>query len=235
MKRGKKYLAALEKIDRSKLYPAKEALQMAKELSFANFDETVELHFRLGIDPRHAEQQLRGTITLPHGTGKPVKVLVFAKGEKEKEAKQAGADYVGAEELVEKIEKEGFFDFDVAIATPDMMRVVSKLGKLLGPRGLMPNPKVGTVTMDVAKAVQEFKRGKVEYRTDKLGNIHVPIGKVSFDIKQLMDNFITVVNEIVRNKPAAVKGKFIKSLTVTTTMGPGIKVDTSALRDLSEE
>lgn len=235
MKKGKKYLTALEEVDRSKLYSAKEALQKVKELSFAKFDETVEVHFRLGVDPRHAEQQLRGTVSLPHGTGKTVKALVFAKGEKEKEAKEAGADYVGAEELIEKIEKENFLDFDIAIATPDMMKVVSRLGKLLGPRGLMPNPKVGTVTMDIGKAVQEFKKGKVEYKTDKLGNVHVAIGKVSFEMKQLFENFITVVNEIIKNKPPAVKGKFIRTLTVASTMGPGIKVDTSTLRELSEE
>lgn len=235
MKRGKKYRAVLEKIDRSKLYEPKEALQLVKENAFANFDETVEVHMRLGLDVRQADQQLRGTVSLPHGTGKSARVLVFAKGEKAKEAQEAGADIVGDEELVEKIEKEGFLDFDVAIATPDMMKVVSRLGKILGPRGLMPNPKVGTVTMDVAKAVQEFKKGRVEYRTDKSGNIHVPIGKVSFDLDKLYDNFVALVTEIIKNKPSGAKGKYIKSCTVASTMGPGIKVDPNTLRDLKEE
>lgn len=235
MKRGKKYRAVLEKIDRSKLYEPREALQLVKENAFANFDETVEVHMRLGLDVRQADQQLRGTISLPHGTGKDVRVLVFAKGEKPKEAQEAGADIVGDEDLVEKIEKEGFLDFDVAIATPDMMKSVSRLGKILGPRGLMPNPKVGTVTMDVGKAVQEFKKGRVEYRTDKSGNIHVPIGKVSFDLDKLYENFVTLVTEIIKNKPAAAKGKYIRSVTVTSTMGPGIKIDPNSLRDLKEE
>lgn len=235
MKRGKKYRAVLEKIDRSKLYEPKEALQLVKENAFANFDETVEVHMRLGLDVRQADQQLRGTISLPHGTGKDVRVLVFAKGEKAKEAQEAGADIVGDEDLVEKIEKEGFLDFDVAIATPDMMKSVSRLGKILGPRGLMPNPKVGTVTMDVGKAVQEFKKGRVEYRTDKSGNIHVPIGKVSFDLDKLYENFVTLVTEIIKNKPDAAKGKYIRSVTVTSTMGPGIKIDPNSLRDLKEE
>lgn len=235
MKRGKKYRAALEKLDRSKLYEPREALQLVKELSFAGFDETVELHMRLGLDVRQADQQLRGTVSLPHGTGKEMRVLVFAKGEKAREAQEAGADFVGDEDLVEKIEKEGFLDFDVAIATPDMMKVVARLGKILGPRGLMPNPKVGTVTMDVSKAVQEFKKGKVEYRTDKFGNIHVPIGKVSFDVDQLYNNFVTVANEIIKNKPPAAKGKYIRSVTVSSTMGPGVKIDPTQLRDLKEE
>jgi len=235
MKRGKKYRAVLEKIDRSKLYEPKEALQLVKENAFANFDETVEVHMRLGLDVRQADQQLRGTISLPHGTGKTARILVFAKGEKAKEAQEAGADIVGDDDLVEKIEKEGFLDFDVAIATPDMMKSVSRLGKILGPRGLMPNPKVGTVTMDVGKAVQEFKKGKVEYRTDKSGNIHVPIGKVSFDLDKLYENFVALVTEIIKNKPAAAKGKYIKSVTVASTMGPGIKIDPNSLKDLKEE
>lgn len=235
MKRGKKYRAALEKFDRTKLYEPREALQLVKELSYAGFDETVEVHMRLGLDVRQADQQLRGTVSLPHGTGKEMRVLVFAKGEKAKEAQEAGADFVGDEDLVEKIEKEGFLDFDVAIATPDMMKVVARLGKILGPRGLMPNPKVGTVTMDVGKAVQEFKKGKVEYRTDKFGNIHVPIGKVSFDVDKLYDNFVTIASEIIKNKPPAAKGKYIRSVTVTSTMGPGIKIDPNLLRDLKEE
>jgi large subunit ribosomal protein L1 len=235
MKRGKKYRAVLEKIDRTKLYEPREALQLVKENAFASFDETVEVHMRLGLDVRQADQQLRGTVSLPHGTGKSARVLVFAKGEKAKEAQDAGAEIVGDEELVEKIEKEGFLDFDVAIATPDMMKVVSRLGKMLGPRGLMPNPKVGTVTMDVAKAVQEFKKGRVEYRTDKSGNIHVPIGKVSFDLDKLYDNFVALVNEIIKNKPSGAKGKYIRSCTVASTMGPGIKIDPNSLRDLKEE
>jgi large subunit ribosomal protein L1 len=235
MRRGKKYRAVLEKIERTKLYEPKEALKLVKENAFANFDETVEVHMKLGLDVRQADQQLRGTISLPHGTGKTARVLVFAKGEKAKEAQEAGADIVGDDDLVEKIEKEGFLDFDVAIATPDMMKSVSRLGKILGPRGLMPNPKVGTVTMDVGKAVQEFKRGKVEYRTDKSGNIHVPIGKVSFDLNQLYENFVALVTEIIKNKPAAAKGKYIRSVTVASTMGPGIKIDPNTLKDLKEE
>jgi large subunit ribosomal protein L1 len=235
MRRGKKYRAVLEKIDRTKLYEPKEALKLVKENAFANFDETVEVHMKLGLDVRQADQQLRGTISLPRGTGKTARVLVFAKGEKAKEAQEAGADIVGDDDLVEKIEKEGFLDFDVAIATPDMMKSVSRLGKILGPRGLMPNPKVGTVTMDVSKAVQEFKRGKVEYRTDKSGNIHVPIGKVSFDLNQLYENFVALVTEIIKNKPAAAKGKYIRSVTVASTMGPGIKIDPNTLKDLKEE
>ena len=234
MKRGKKYRAALESFDRNALYPPREALRLVKELAFSKFDETVELHTRLGLDVRHADQQLRGTVSLPHGTGKSVRVLVFAKGEKEKEARDAGADYVGGEELVEKIEKENFLDFDVAIATPDMMKVVSRLGKVLGPRGLMPNPKVGTVTMDIAKAVSDFKKGKVEYKTDKFGNVHVPIGKVSFDLQQLVENFAAIMDEIIRNKPAAAKGRYLKSVTVTSTMGPGIKVDPALVREIGE-
>lgn len=235
MKRGKKYRAVLEKIDRQKLYDPKEALSLVKENAYANFDETVEVHMKLGLDVRQADQQLRGTISLPHGTGKEVRVLVFAKGEKAKEAQEAGADIVGDDDLVEKIEKEGFLDFDVAIATPDMMKTVSRLGRILGPRGLMPNPKVGTVTMDVAKAVKEFKKGKVEYRTDKSGNIHVPIGKVSFDLTKLYENFVALVTEIIKAKPASAKGKYIKSCTVASTMGPGIKIDTNLFRELKEE
>lgn len=235
MKRGKKYRSVLEKIDRTRLYEPKEALSLVKENAFANFDETVEVHMKLGLDVRQADQQLRGTISLPHGTGKTARVLVFAKGEKAKEAQEAGADVVGDDDLVEKIEKEGFLDFDVAIATPDMMKSVSRLGRILGPRGLMPNPKVGTVTMDVGKAVQEFKKGKVEYRTDKSGNIHVPIGKVSFDLNKLYENFVALVTEIIKAKPASAKGKYIRSCTVASTMGPGIKIDPNSLKDLKEE
>lgn len=235
MKRGKKYRKALEGFERDRLYPPREALTLVKELSYSNFDETVELHTKLGLDVRHADQQLRGTVSLPHGTGKSVRVLVFAKGEKEKEAKDAGADVVGGDELVERIEKENFLDFDVAIATPDMMKTVSRLGKILGPRGLMPNPKVGTVTMDVGKAVADFKKGKVEYKTDKYGNVHVPIGKVSFDTQQLLENFAAIMEEIIRNKPAAAKGRYLKSVTVTSTMGPGIKVDPALVKEVGAE
>lgn len=229
MKKGKKFRQALGKLESNKLHTPQEAFLLVKELSFAKFDETVELHVRLGVDPRHADQQLRGTVSLPHGTGKQTRVLVFAKGEKEKEAKEAGADFVGAEELADRIEKENFLEFDVAIATPDMMKVVSRLGKILGPRGLMPNPKVGTVTMDVGKTVRDFKKGKVEYRTDKFGNIHVPLGRVSFNPEQLEDNFATVMDELVKNKPAAAKGKYLKSITVVSTMGPGVKIDPATL------
>lgn len=235
MVRGKNYRSALEKIDRQKKYGPKEALKLVKENSFAKFDETIELHIRLGLDTRKADQQLRGTVSLPHGTGKEVRVLVFAKGEKAKEAEEAGADFVGSKELIEKIQKENFLDYDVAVATPDMMRDVSKLGRILGPRGLMPNPKSGTVSMEVDKAVQEFKKGKVEYRTDKYGNIHVPIGKASFDVIQLRENLAMIVDEIIKNKPPAAKGRYIRNITVTSTMGPGIKIDPNSLKELKEE
>lgn len=223
-KRGKKYRAALEKIDRSVLYEPKEALALVKEIASANFDETVEVAVRLGIDPRHADQQVRGAVVLPHGTGRTRKVLVFAKGDKAQEAIDAGADYVGAEELVEKIQG-GWLDFEVAVATPDMMSMVGKLGKLLGPRGLMPNPKTGTVTFDLARAVKEIKAGKVEYRADKTGILHVPIGKVSFSVEQLTDNFATLMDAVIKAKPAAAKGQYLKSITVSSTMGPGIKIN----------
>ncbi|MBE3597193.1 MAG: 50S ribosomal protein L1 [Hydrogenibacillus sp.] len=227
-KRGKKYLEAAKKIDPEKAYAPAEALALVKETSPVRFDATVELAVRLGVDVRKADQQVRGAVVLPHGTGKTVRVLVFAKGDKAKEAEAAGADFVGDDDLIAKIQG-GWLDFDVAIATPDMMASVGKLGKLLGPRGLMPNPKTGTVTFDVARAVQESKAGKVEYRTDKQGNVHVPIGKVSFDVDRLVDNFQTVIDALKRAKPAAAKGVYLKNVTVTSTMGPGIRVDAGAL------
>ncbi|MHB0976214.1 MAG: 50S ribosomal protein L1 [Candidatus Aquicultorales bacterium] len=233
-KTGKKYRAAFEKIDRDKLYAPLEAARLLKEIASAKFDETVEVHLRLGVDPRKADQQVRGTVPLPHGTGRTVKVAVFAQGEKAREAEQAGADVVGANDLAERVEK-GFFDFDVAIATPDMMSTVGKLGKLLGPRGLMPNPKAGTVTFDVGKAVTDVKAGKIEYRVDKFGIVHLPIGKASFTVEQLIENYGAVLDELIRAKPAAAKGKYLKTITVTTTMGPGIKVDTTKTRDVMEE
>jgi large subunit ribosomal protein L1 len=224
MKPGKRYTAALEKVDRSKQYTLAEALQIIKDGSHAKFDESVDFAARLSIDPKKPDQQVRGTVVLPHGTGKTVKVLVIARGEKEKEAQEAGADHVGSAEMVEKI-KEGWTDFDVAIATPDMMPEVGKLGKILGPRGLMPNPKSGTVTFDVVKAVKDARAGKVEYRVDKAGNVHLAIGKVSFSHEHLLENARTVLGEIVRNKPATAKGQYIKSLTLSSTMGPGVGVD----------
>lgn len=230
-KRGKKYIESLKLIDRSKLYDVKEALELIGKVSKANFDETVELAVRLGVDPRHADQQVRGTVVLPHGTGKTKKVLVLAKGDKIKEAEAAGADYAGGEEFVEKIQKENWFDFDVVIATPDMMGVVGKIGRVLGPKGLMPNPKSGTVTFDVAKAVEETKAGKVEYRVDKAAIINVPIGKVSFGAEKLADNLNVLMAAIIKAKPAAAKGRYLKSVTVTTTMGPGIKLNGQKLME----
>lgn len=225
---GKRYAEAVKQVDRTKLYDAKEALQLVKELAKAKFDETIEVAFRLGVDPRHADQQVRGAVVLPHGTGKTRSVLVFAKGEKAKEAEEAGADFVGAEEIVAKIQ-EGWFGFDVAVATPDMMGMVGKLGKLLGPKGLMPNPKVGTVTFDIERAVKEIKAGKVEYRVDKTGIISAPIGKASFELAKLEENFQTLVETIIKAKPPGAKGQYIKSLTVSSTMGPGIKINTLKL------
>lgn len=221
---GKKLKSAYEKFDNFKEYSLDEALKLIKELSYTKFDETVEMAFNLGVDPKKTDQVVRGTVSLPHGTGKKVRVLVFAKGEKEKEALEAGADYVGAEDLVEKIQK-GWLDFDKAVATPDIMGLVGKLGKILGPRGLMPNPKLGTVTFDVAKAVREIKAGKVEYKTDKAGVVHVPIGKVSFDTERLLENAKTVIDSITRAKPGTSKGKYMKKIVVSSTMGPGIKID----------
>jgi large subunit ribosomal protein L1 len=227
-KRGKIYQEAQKQIDRDKAYTAKEAIQLAKELSKAKFDETVEVAIKLGVDPKHADQQVRGTVVLPHGTGKVARILVFAKGEKVKEAEAAGADFVGAEDMVAKIEG-GWLDFDVAIATPDMMGAVGKLGRVLGPRGLMPNPKTGTVTFDLEKTVKEFKAGKIEYRVDKAGNIHAPLGKVSFEVDSLAENFSALVDALIKAKPAAAKGKYIRGVAVSTTMGPGIKIDPSCV------
>ncbi len=231
MKRGKKYQESLKLIDRANLYSPQEAMELVQKTAKANFDETVQLSVRLGVDPRHADQQVRGTIVLPHGTGKTKKILVFAKGEKAKEAENAGADYVGAEELVDKIQNEGWFDFDVVVATPDMMGVVGRLGRILGPKGLMPNPKSGTVTFDVEKAVKEIKAGKVEYRVDKAAIINVPIGKVSFGVEKLLENFYTIMEAIIKAKPAAAKGKYLKSVVLSSTMGPGIKVNSQNLLD----
>ena len=231
---GKNYRNARAQIDREHLYSPAEAVRLLKDAQTAKFDETVEAHFNLGLNVRHAEQQLRGTLMLPHGTGREMRVAVFAEGEKAREAEEAGADVVGTNDLATKIE-EGFDDFDVAVATPDQMSVVGKLGRILGPRGKMPNPKTGTVTMDVGKAVREAKAGKLEYRTDRGANVHVTIGKKSFDQKQLLENYAALVEEIVRAKPAAAKGRYIKTVTLTTTMGPGIHVDPARTRGIVEE
>lgn len=225
MKRGKKYLESLKLVDRTKLYDPVEAIDLVQKTASAKFDETVEAHIKLGVDSRHADQQVRGAVVLPHGTGKTVRVLVFAKGEKATEAEQNGADFVGAEDLVTKIQKENWFDFDVVVATPDMMGIVGRLGRVLGPKGLMPNPKAGTVTMDIAKAIADIKAGKIEYRLDKTNIIHCPIGKVSFGTEKLHDNFHTLLEAVVKAKPAAAKGQYLKSITVTSTMGPGIKIN----------
>lgn len=225
MKRGKNYANAVKDLDLSTAYESQEALAMCKKAAFAKFDETVEVHVRLGVDGRRGDQQVRGAVVLPHGTGKSMRVLVFAKGPKAQEAQDAGADFVGAEEYIEKIQKENWFDFDVVIATPDMMGQIARLGRVLGPRGLMPNPKSGGVTMDIAKAVGEAKAGKVEYRLDKSNIIHITIGKVSFSAEDLNDNFNALMDAIVRAKPAAAKGRYIKSCSISSTMGPGIKVN----------
>ena len=230
-KKSKKYVEALGKIDRTKLYESKEALALVSEIATAKFDETVEAHIKLGVDSRHADQQVRGAIVLPHGTGKTKKVLVFAKGEKAKEAEAAGADFVGAEDLVQKIQKENWFDFDVVVATPDMMGVVGRLGRVLGPKGLMPNPKSGTVTFDVTKAIEEIKAGKVEYRLDKNNIVHVPVGKVSFGGEKLAENFATLMSAIVKAKPASAKGTYLRSITVASTMGPGVKINAAKITD----
>ena len=229
-KRGKQYRDAVAKYDKANLYDAAEALKIAVESAHAKFDETVEVHIRLGVDGRHADQQVRGAIVLPHGTGKTKKVLVFAKGAKAQEAEEAGADYVGAEELAQKIQTENWFDFDVVVATPDMMGVVGRLGKILGPKGLMPNPKSGTVTMDVTKALQEIKAGKVEYRLDKTNIIHTPIGKISFGAEKLTENFNALLEAIVKAKPAAAKGQYLRSVTVASTLGPGVKVNPAVIQ-----
>jgi large subunit ribosomal protein L1 len=231
---GKKYRQAFGQIDREKLYSPVEAVRTLKELESAKFDEAVEVHFRLGLNVRHAEQQLRGTLMLPHGTGRDVRIVVFAEGEKAKEAEEAGADIVGSADLAAQIEG-GFDDFDVAIATPDQMGVVGKLGRILGPRGKMPNPKTGTVTFDVGKAVRDSKAGKLEYRTDRGANVHVVIGKKSFDERQLVENYAALVEEIVRAKPSAAKGRYIRTVTLTSTMGPGLHVDPAQTRGIVEE
>jgi large subunit ribosomal protein L1 len=225
MFRGKKYQESAKLVDSQKLYDPSEALDLAQKTSKAKFDETVEAHIKLGVDSRHADQQVRGAVVLPHGTGKKIRVLVFAKGDKAKEAEQAGAEFVGADDLLAKIQNENWFDFDVVVATPDMMGVVGRLGKVLGPKGLMPNPKAGTVTMDVARAIAEIKAGKIEYRLDKTNIIHCPIGKVSFGSEKLVDNFHTLMDAVVKAKPSAAKGVYLRSVVVTSTMGPGIKVN----------
>ncbi|MBO5356543.1 MAG: 50S ribosomal protein L1 [Clostridia bacterium] len=229
MKMGKKYIASAELIEASKLYDPADAMKLVCETAKAKFDETIEVHVRLGVDSRHADQQVRGAVVLPHGTGKTVRTLVFAKGDKAKAAQDAGADYVGDVDYVEKITKENWFEFDVVIATPDMMGVIGRLGKVLGPKGLMPNPKAGTVTMDTAKAVTEAKAGKIEYRLDKTNIIHCPIGKASFGADKLGENFATLLGAIIKAKPAAAKGQYIKSCTVASTMGPGIKVNSAKI------
>src|SRR3954454_25076293 len=233
-KHGKKYLEAKAKIDREHEYEPAEAVSLLKDAKLAKFDESVEIHIRTGLNVRHADEQLRGTIALPHGLGKDVKIAVFAQGDKAREAEEAGADVVGADDLAKRIE-DGWTDFDVAIATPDMMLVVGRLGRVLGPQDKMPDPKFGTVTIDVRKAVEESKSGKVEYRTDRTAIVHLNIGKTSFDERQLLENYAAVIDEIVRAKPPAAKGRYIRSITVTSTMGPGVKVDTSRTRDILEE
>ena len=229
MFKGKKYQDSAKLIDKTKIYDSNEAIALVCQTSKAKFDETIELHIRLGVDSRHADQQVRGAVVLPHGTGKTVRTLVFAKGDKAEAAKAAGADYVGAEDMVAKITGENWFDFDVVIATPDMMGVIGRLGKILGPKGLMPNPKAGTVTMDVAKAVNEAKAGKIEYRLDKTNIIHCPIGKASFGAEKLQDNFNTLMGAVIKAKPAAAKGQYIKSCVIASTMGPGVKINQAKL------
>lgn len=225
MKKGKKYVESAKLVDNTKVYEAKEALEIIEKMPKAKFDETVELHVKLGVDSKHADQQVRGTVVLPHGTGKSLRVLVFAKGDKAKEAEAAGADFIGAEELIPKIEKENWFEYDVIVATPDMMGVIGRLGKVLGPKGLMPNPKSGTVTMDVTKAVSEIKSGKVEYRLDKTNIVHLGIGKLSFGAEKLVENYQTIVDAIIKAKPSAAKGQYIKSVSLTKTMGPGLYIN----------
>ena len=230
-KKGKKYQEAAKLVNRAELYDVEQAMELVAKTGTAKFDETVEAHFRMGLDGRHADQQIRGAIVLPNGTGKSVKVLVFAKGDKEREAQEAGADYVGGEELAQKIQKENWFDFDVVVATPDMMGVVGRLGKILGPKGLMPNPKSGTVTMDITKAMQEIKAGKVEYRLDKQNLVHTPIGKVSFGADKLKENYQALVEAIIKAKPAAAKGTYMKSVVVASTMGPAVRLNAAKLSD----
>ena len=227
MKRGKRYTEAAKQVDRAMVYEPADAIELVKKTSVAKFDETVEVHIRTGCDGRHAEQQIRGAVVLPNGTGKTVKVLVFAKGDKLNEAEAAGADYVGGEELIPRIQKDGWLDFDVVVATPDMMGVVGRLGKVLGPKGLMPNPKAGTVTMDVTKAINDIKAGKIEYRLDRSNIIHVPVGKASFENEKLQENFSALMDAIVKARPSALKGQYLKSITLTSTMGPGVRVNTA--------
>ena len=233
--RGKSYTDARTKVDRTREYTPHEAVRLVKDLKRAKFDESVEIHVHTGLNVRHADEQLRGTIALPHGLGRDVTVAVFARGEKAREAEEAGADVVGAEDLADRVQNEGFTDFDVAIATPDMMPVVGRLGRILGPQGKMPNPKVGTVTMDVGKAVEESKAGKVEYRTDRTAIVHMTVGKTSFPDDHLLDNYQAVIEELIRAKPSAAKGKYIRSIVMASTMGPGVKVDPSRTRDLVEQ
>jgi len=229
MKRGKKYREKAALIDRAMLYDTTDAIDLVQKVSFAKFDETVEAHVRLGVDSRHADQQVRGAVVLPHGTGKTQRILVFAKGDKAKEAEEAGADFVGADELVPKIQNENWFDYDIIVATPDMMGVVGRLGRVLGPKGLMPNPKSGTVTMDIKKAVDDIKAGKVEYRLDKTNIIHVPLGKVSFGTQKLEENFETLMSAIIKAKPSAAKGTYLRSVSISPTMGPGVKINTAKI------
>lgn len=231
LKRGKKYLESAKLIDKSRHYDVSEAFELLINASKAKFDETVETHVKIGVDSRHADQQVRGAVVLPHGTGKTVRVLVFAKGEKASEAEAAGADYVGAEDLVQKIQSENWFEFDVVVATPDMMGVVGRIGRVLGPKGLMPNPKAGTVTMDIARAISDIKAGKIEYRLDKTNIIHCPIGKVSFGKEKLTENLLTLMSAIIKAKPAAAKGQYLKSVAVASTMGPGIKINAAKISE----
>ncbi len=231
MKRGKKYIDKAKLVNRETQYDLPEAIDLVQKASYAKFDETVEAHIRLGVDSRHADQQVRGAVVLPHGTGKTVRVLVFAKGEKANEAEAGGADYVGAEELITKIQNENWFEFDVVVATPDMMGVVGRLGRVLGPKGLMPNPKAGTVTMDVAKAISEIKAGKIEYRLDKTNIIHVPLGKVSFGSEKLTENFQTLISAVIKAKPSAAKGQYLRSVSISSTMGPGVKLNPQKLSE----
>ena len=233
-KGSKRYQQAREQVDRTQLYPSEEALEMVKDLSTANFDETVDLSVKLGVNPEHADQNIRGTLVLPHGTGQEVKIVVFAKGEKAREAEEAGADVVGQEDLAEKIE-DGWLDFDLALATPDMMSVVGPLGRILGPKGLMPNPKAGTVTFELETAIEEFKAGKLEYRVDKVGNIHLPIGKVSFTVQELLENYKAVMEILLNEKPASASGRYFQSVTVSSTMGPGVKINPSEVLTLLGE
>ena len=231
MKRGKKYIEKAKLVDSAMLYDTKDAIDLIEKTTVAKFYETVEAHIRLGVDSRHADQQVRGAVVLPHGTGKTVRVLVFAKGDKAEEALAAGADFVGAEDLIPKIQNDNWFGFDVAVATPDMMGVVGRLGRVLGPKGLMPNPKAGTVTMDVTKAIKDIKAGKIEYRLDKTNIIHVPVGKVSFGPEKLAENFQTLMSAIIKAKPSAAKGQYLKSVVISTTMGPGIKINTAKISE----